>query len=81
MCRRIVELVDIYPTLADLAGLTPPEDLQGFSLEPLLITRSQNGIIRHIPRSKEGPDTLFARKNTGLPNGITAKKAGNCTMK
>jgi len=34
--RRIVELLDIYPTLADLAGLTPPADLQGRSLRPLI---------------------------------------------
>ncbi|HYW96459.1 MAG TPA: sulfatase [Bacteroidales bacterium] len=36
MCSRIVELVDIYPTLAGLSGLTPPDDLQGYNLEPLL---------------------------------------------
>ncbi len=36
ICPKIVELVDIFPTLADVAGLTPPEDLQGFSLKPLL---------------------------------------------
>ena len=35
LCRKIVELVDIYPTLADLTGLTPPSDLEGFSLTPL----------------------------------------------
>ncbi len=35
-CGRIVELLDLYPTLADLAGLTPPKDLQGASLRPLL---------------------------------------------
>lgn len=35
-CPRPVELIDIYPTLADLAGLTPPNDLQGASLRPLL---------------------------------------------
>lgn len=36
ICRRPVELVDIYPTLADLTGLAPPADLGGFSLSSLL---------------------------------------------
>ncbi len=35
-CKRIVEFIDIYPTLADLAGLTPPENIEGVSLVPLL---------------------------------------------
>jgi uncharacterized sulfatase len=34
--EKLVELVDLYPTLADLAGLTPPKDLQGFSMKSLL---------------------------------------------
>jgi arylsulfatase A-like enzyme len=40
--RQITELVDLYPTVAELAGLTPPADLQGQSLVSLLRNPSTN---------------------------------------
>jgi uncharacterized sulfatase len=36
ICRSLVEFVDLYPTVADLCGLTPPHALAGKSLGPLL---------------------------------------------
>jgi len=35
-CGRPVELLDIYPTLIQLCGLPPRDDLEGLSLDPLL---------------------------------------------
>ena len=34
--EQIAELIDVYPTLADLCGLQPPENLPGESLKPQL---------------------------------------------
>lgn len=36
LCRRVVEFVDIYPTLSTLAGVMAPANLAGRSLAPLL---------------------------------------------
>ncbi|MGB2501655.1 MAG: sulfatase/phosphatase domain-containing protein, partial [Mariniblastus sp.] len=34
--RGLVELVDLFPTLGDLCGISVPEELQGRSLRPML---------------------------------------------
>jgi uncharacterized sulfatase len=36
-CERIVEFVDIYPTVVELAGLPMPSGLAGTSLVPLML--------------------------------------------
>ena len=36
-CNRLVETIDIYPTLCELAHISPPDHLQGKSLVPLLL--------------------------------------------
>ena len=36
MCHQLVELVDIYPTVCELAGISPGAQLEGLSLVPLL---------------------------------------------
>ncbi len=54
----LVELLDVYPTLADLCGLAPPHNLEGRSLRPLFDdprSTIKNGAITQHPRPAYGP--------------------------
>lgn len=57
-CNALVELVDIYPTLADLCKLKPSADLEGVSFKPLLAAPNQpwkSAVFSQYPRSFMGP--------------------------
>lgn len=67
----MVELVDLYPTLSELAGLKAPADLQGMSLVPLL-SGDPNTAVReyaysvvsrgkHLGRSVRNQDWRYAK--------------------
>jgi iduronate 2-sulfatase len=56
-CNAIVECVDIYPTLCDVAGLPVPTNLEGKSLAPLLANvdgKVKDGAISQFERKQEG---------------------------
>lgn len=60
-CNALVELVDIYPTLADLAGLPIPEHLEGKSFKPLLDQADQpwkKAVFSQYPRKSGKKDLM-----------------------
>ncbi len=59
--RALVEFVDIYPTLCDLAGLPISEDLEGLSVAPLLDTPDlpwKSAAFSQYPRSANGKKVM-----------------------
>jgi uncharacterized sulfatase len=54
---RIVEFLDLYPTLADLAALPPPPGLHGRSLTPLLKNPRAEWNHPALTQVRRGPPT------------------------
>jgi arylsulfatase A-like enzyme len=52
VCDSLVELIDIVPTLLELAGVEAPERMQGRSLLPILQGRADEGQHRPFVRSE-----------------------------
>lgn len=53
----LVELVDVYPTLADICGLKSPQGVEGISLRPLMRNPDRpwkQAVFSQYPRSFEG---------------------------
>ena len=49
----LVESVDLYPTIAALAGLQKPQDLDGVNLEPLMTKQTntlKDAVFSEYPR-------------------------------
>lgn len=62
--EAMVELIDVYPTLADLAGLPAPEHLQGASLRPLLGHPDRRGMKKYAYSVvSRGPKLGYALRN------------------
>ncbi|WP_413430926.1 sulfatase [Crateriforma spongiae] len=62
--QAMVELIDIYPTIADLTQLSPPASQQGHSLQPLLNHPERKGKKEYAYTVvKRGPKLGYAIRN------------------
>lgn len=77
--QRLAELVDIYPTLADLCGLPFPKELEGVSLKPVLEDPNRpwkKGAFTQVAHSRGGGRFDAVQKEKGKGKGKPGKSMG-----
>ena len=62
ICQRPVELLDLYPTLVDAAGLEPRGGLEGLSLVPLLENPEAPRTVPAITTQGEGNHSIRSER-------------------
>lgn len=62
VCERTVGLIDIFPTLAELCGLTPPNQLQGLSFRGLLDNPLESWDRPALTSTKPGNHTVRSER-------------------
>ena len=80
-CESVVEFVDVYPTLCELAGLPVPDHLQGTSLVPLLRNPNQTGknvAFSQFPRRHAGREVMGYAMRTDRFRYVEWLDRGNC---
>ncbi len=64
--RALVEYADLFPTVVDAAGFTPPADLEGISVLPLFENPAmpwKTAAFSQYPRNTEGDETALRAWN------------------
>lgn len=56
-CEELVELIDIYPSLADLCGLMAPVDLEGMSFSSQIVAPERPGKLAVFTQFQRGLDS------------------------
>lgn len=72
--RALVELVDIYPTLAELCGLKAPAHLEGTSLVPLLERPEQPWKTAAFSHYRRSQDWSYDAKNQPLGRSLMGER-------